>query len=130
MSVARTHHYILDPADLDELLARRATLIATVRESYPGLTETRLTRLADGTYTDVWRWDSTEQMQAALAAAPTIPDPLELGRGPNRVCPLHRSEGRGFGAAPRSALPAPPHVTCGNCRGSRSCSERRGSVDH
>jgi EmrB/QacA subfamily drug resistance transporter len=74
MSVARTHHYTLDPADLDELLARRATLIATVRESYPGLTETRLTRLADGTYTDVWRWDSTEQMQAALAAAPTIPE--------------------------------------------------------
>jgi EmrB/QacA subfamily drug resistance transporter len=74
MSVARTHHYTIDPADLDELLARRATLIATVRKSHPGLTETRLIQLADGTYTDIWRWDSAEQMQGALAATPTIPE--------------------------------------------------------
>jgi hypothetical protein len=74
MSVARTHRYTLDPSDIDELLARRATLIAAIRASYPGLTDTRLIQLADGTYTDVWRWDSTEQMQAALAATPTIPE--------------------------------------------------------
>src|SRR2546430_412357 len=53
------------PADLDELLARRATLISAVRAAYPGLAQTLLTRLDDGSYQDAWRWDSAEQMKAA-----------------------------------------------------------------
>lgn len=73
MAVVRTHHYTVDPADLDELLARRATVIAAIRAAHPGLAETRLTRQADGTFTDIWRWDSAEQMQAALATMP-IPE--------------------------------------------------------
>lgn len=64
----RTHHYRVDPADFDEFAAKRATLIATVRASYPGLAEARLTRLDDGTYTDAWRWESAEQMRAAFPA--------------------------------------------------------------
>jgi hypothetical protein len=74
MPVARTHRYTVDPANLDEMLAKRATVIAAIRSSHPGLTETRLTRLEDGTYTDVWRWDSAEQMRAAFAAVPAIPE--------------------------------------------------------
>jgi hypothetical protein len=70
MAVARTHHYTVDAADLPELLARRTTLIAAIRAAHPGLSDTRLTRLADGTFTDVWRWDTAGQMQAALAAMP------------------------------------------------------------
>jgi hypothetical protein len=70
MAVSRTHRYTVDPADLEELIARRARLIAAVRAAHPGLTQTRLTRLEDGTCTDVWSWDSTEQMQAALADMP------------------------------------------------------------
>jgi hypothetical protein len=70
MAVSRTHRYSVDPADLDELIARRATLIAAIRAAHPGLTETRLTRLEDGTCTDVWRWDSAEQMGAAMADMP------------------------------------------------------------
>jgi len=58
---------------LTQLLARRAEVIAAIRAAHPGLTQTRLTRLEDGTYTDAWRWDSAEQMQAALAAAPDFP---------------------------------------------------------
>jgi hypothetical protein len=73
MAVVRNHRYTIDPADLDELIARRAVLIAAIRAAYPGLTEARLTRLEDGTFTDVWRWDSAEHMQAALAAMP-IPE--------------------------------------------------------
>jgi hypothetical protein len=46
------------------------TPIAAIRAAHPGLTETRLTQLGDGTFTDVWRWDSTEQMRAALADMP------------------------------------------------------------
>jgi EmrB/QacA subfamily drug resistance transporter len=73
MSITRNHRYTVPAADVDELIARRATLIAVIRSSYPGLAETRLTRLDDGTYNDVWRWDTVGQMRAALAAIPTIP---------------------------------------------------------
>jgi hypothetical protein len=73
MAVSRTHRYTVDPADLEELIARRATVIAAIRAAHSGLTEAWLTRLEDGAYTDVWRWDSAEQMQAALAAARNFP---------------------------------------------------------
>ena len=73
MAVVRTHHYTVEPADLAELLARRAALITAMRAAYPGLAGTRLTRLEDGTFVDTWRWDFTGQMQAALAAMP-IPE--------------------------------------------------------
>ena len=73
MAVTRTHHYTVDEADVPELLARRAAVIAAIRAAHPGLSHTRLTRLDDGTFTDVWRWDSAEQMRAALAAMP-IPE--------------------------------------------------------
>jgi hypothetical protein len=69
MAVARTHHYTVEPADVDELLARRAVLITAVRAAYPGLTGTQLTRLEDGTFTDTWRWDTAELMRAARPAA-------------------------------------------------------------
>ena len=56
-----------------EVLARRAAVIAAVRAAHPGLSHARLIRLDDGTFTDAWRWDTAEQMQAALAAMP-IPE--------------------------------------------------------
>ena len=74
MAVSRTHRYAVDPADLDELIARRATLITAIRAAHPGLAEARLTRLEEGTFTDVWRWDSAEQMQAALADMARFPE--------------------------------------------------------
>jgi hypothetical protein len=73
VAVTRTHHYSVDPGDFEDLLTRRATVIATIRASHPGLAHTQLIRLEDGTYTDTWRWDSAEQMQAAFAAMP-IPE--------------------------------------------------------
>jgi hypothetical protein len=68
MTVTKTHHYAVGDADLDELLARRAALITAVRAAYPGLTGTQLTRLEDGTFTDIWRWDTAERMRAARPA--------------------------------------------------------------
>jgi hypothetical protein len=44
--------------------------IDAVRAAHPGLAEAQLTRLEDGPCTDVWCWESAEQMQAALAAMP------------------------------------------------------------
>jgi hypothetical protein len=73
MAVTRTHHYAVDEADVPELLARRAAVIAAIRAAHTGLSHTRLIRLEDGTFTDTWRWDSAGQMQAALAAMP-IPE--------------------------------------------------------
>jgi hypothetical protein len=66
MAAVRMHRYTLDPANLAELIARRATLLDAIRAAHPGLAEARLTRLEDGTFTDVWRWESAEQMRAAL----------------------------------------------------------------
>ncbi|MDI6102085.1 hypothetical protein QLQ12_26045 [Actinoplanes sp. NEAU-A12] len=75
----RAHAYTVDPADLEEFLARRASLIGTVRESHPGLTTTVLVRLDDGTYTDTWVWASGAQMRAALAAVASFPEaPLAM----------------------------------------------------
>ncbi|MFI6316656.1 hypothetical protein ACIBG8_04015 [Nonomuraea sp. NPDC050556] len=79
MSVVRTHAYSVAESDLEEFLARRASLIATVREGHPGLTHAVLIQLADGTYTDTWHWESAEELGAALAAIPTFPEaPLTM----------------------------------------------------
>ncbi len=74
----------MDPADLEEFLARRASLIATVRETHPGLTKTLLVKLDDDTYSDTWHWQSAAQLGAALAAIPTFleaPLTMALTRG-------------------------------------------------
>ncbi|MBG0814893.1 hypothetical protein [Planomonospora sp. ID82291] len=79
MSVLRFHTYAVDPADLEEFLARRALLIGTVRETHPGLTSALLVELDDGTYSDTWRWESETRMGAALAAIATFPEaPLTM----------------------------------------------------
>jgi hypothetical protein len=45
-----------------EFLARRGSLVATVREGHPGLAHAVLIRLEDGAYTDTWHWEIAEQM--------------------------------------------------------------------
>jgi hypothetical protein len=70
MADIRIHRYVVDPADIEELLARRAALITAIRAKHPGLAEARLIRLEDGTFVDAWRWDAADHMQAALVAAP------------------------------------------------------------
>ncbi|WP_433732858.1 hypothetical protein ACQP0C_11135 [Nocardia sp. CA-129566] len=73
MPVVRIHHYRVAADRLDALLAQRATLIDGIRGANPGLTETRLTRLEDGSYSDTWRWESAEQMLAAIGASQGFP---------------------------------------------------------
>jgi hypothetical protein len=74
MTLIRTTRFQADPAATDELLAKRATLIATIRAGFPGLREARLSQLEDGDWQDAWVWESAEAMKTALAAAPTIPE--------------------------------------------------------
>jgi hypothetical protein len=74
MATIRTHRYTVDPPEVAEFVARRGRLIAAVRAACPGLAQTRLTRLDDATFTDTWRWDTAEQMQAAAVVARTLPE--------------------------------------------------------
>ncbi|GGN22007.1 hypothetical protein GCM10010109_36400 [Actinoplanes campanulatus] len=79
VTAVRSHRYSVDPADLEEFLARRASLIGTVRETHPGLTAAVLVRLDDGTYTDTWHWSGEQELNAALAAIATFPEaPLAM----------------------------------------------------
>ncbi len=72
MAVIRTTRFTVDPAQADQLIARRAELINEVRAGYPGLAEARLARVSEDTWIDMWRWDSVTSMEKALAAAPTL----------------------------------------------------------
>ena len=74
MAVLRLTRFTADPANLEELLAKRAALVAAVRDAFPGLTDARLAKLDGDTWLDVWRWDSLASMQAAIQGAPTIPE--------------------------------------------------------
>jgi hypothetical protein len=49
-------------------------MVRMKREQQPGLAQALLIRLIDGTFVDTWRWESADQMQAALDAAPTFPE--------------------------------------------------------
>jgi quinol monooxygenase YgiN len=74
MAVIRITRFTADPANTDDLLARRANLIDAVRANHPGLTDTRLARVDDETWLDVWRWESDEALQAAVAGAHALPE--------------------------------------------------------
>jgi hypothetical protein len=60
------------PADVKEMLARRATLIDAVRRAYPGLIQAQLARVDDETWVDAWRWESRGNAEAAIANVPNI----------------------------------------------------------
>jgi len=74
MAIIRTTRFTADPAQAEEIIARRAELISAIRAGFAGLTETRLTRVGDDTWVDMWRWDCAASMQAALAGGPTLPE--------------------------------------------------------
>jgi hypothetical protein len=74
MALIRTTRFTADPADADLVLDRRGRLIAALRARYAGPTETRLVRLDERTWVDMWRWDSSEILNAALAGAPSLPE--------------------------------------------------------
>ena len=74
MTAIRTHHYRVSPERFEEFSARRAAVIEAVRAKHPALAATRLARLEDGSYSDVWVWDSAELMGRALADLPDTPE--------------------------------------------------------
>lgn len=72
-AVVRTHHYTVETGRLAQMLERRSALIAGLRAAHPAFTEATLIRQADGSYLDIWRWESAEAMQAAAQAAREVP---------------------------------------------------------
>ena len=74
MTVARFARFHVEPANVDEMISKRAALIAAIRDRFPGLTEARLARLDERTWVDVWRWESTADLQRALRGGPTVPE--------------------------------------------------------
>jgi hypothetical protein len=74
VAVLRLTRFKIDPADTEELLARRAALVTAVRKDYPGLLHTQLAMVDDETWIDAWRWDSVASAQAAIDNTPTIPE--------------------------------------------------------
>ena len=73
MATVRTHRYMLGPDQVEKFLAQRAELIGQWRAAGLDLVETRLYRLEDGTYLDIWRWASDEVMAKAFDTMGEIP---------------------------------------------------------
>ncbi|GAA1513347.1 hypothetical protein [Kribbella lupini] len=73
MSVLRLTRLTVDADRADEMLARRAALIEAVRGMTDGLTDTRLARVDEETWLDVWRWESGEALDEVAATAPGLP---------------------------------------------------------
>ena len=72
MAVIRTTRFAVAPADVETMQARRRRLLDVVRAQFGGPSEARLVRLDGETWLDVWRWDSAEDLDAAVAAAPRL----------------------------------------------------------
>jgi hypothetical protein len=95
---------LLDPAESETMLTKRADLIAAVRANFPGLTETRLARVDDETWLGQWIWDSVESLETAHhngeVGAPRSRPLLQMypNWGAIAVCRTVRGPGPGVGA--------------------------------
>lgn len=74
MAVLRLTRFKTDPADAEEMLARRNALVDAVRRAYPGLIHAQLVKVDDDTWMDAWRWESRANAQAAIADTAAIPE--------------------------------------------------------
>jgi hypothetical protein len=73
MAVVRTHRYTVETGMLAQLLERRTALIQGIRSANPAFAAATLIRQDDGSYLDIWRWESAEAMHGAAAAAKNFP---------------------------------------------------------
>jgi len=73
MAAVRTHRYTVDTGNLDAMLEQRNALITGIRSANPAFSGATLVRLEDGSYLDIWRWESAEDMRRAAEAAAKVP---------------------------------------------------------
>jgi quinol monooxygenase YgiN len=74
VAVLRLTRFKTEPADAEEMLARRNALVDAVRRGFPGLVHAELARIDDQTWMDAWRWESRANAEAALASVADIPE--------------------------------------------------------
>jgi hypothetical protein len=74
MAVLRFARFTTDPDRADEMLAKRAALISTIKAQFPALTDTCLARVDQSTWIDTWRWESLAEAESAIGRAPSIPE--------------------------------------------------------
>jgi quinol monooxygenase YgiN len=74
VAVLRLTRFKTDPTDAEEMLARRAALVAAVRQAHPGLLQAQLARVDNETWIDAWRWESRTSAQAAIDGVSAIPE--------------------------------------------------------
>lgn len=67
MSVIVSTWFDVDATEIDEMLSRRNDLVSAVRRACPGLTDARLGRVDEHRWVDIWRWDSQQSLEAAVA---------------------------------------------------------------
>lgn len=73
MATVRTHRYAVEAGNLAAMLERRTSLIDGIRSANPAFAEATLITLEDGSYLDIWRWNSAAEMQRALQNAASSP---------------------------------------------------------
>jgi hypothetical protein len=73
MAVVRTHRYTVETGRLAQFLEQRSALIQGIRSANPAFTTATLIRHDDGSYLDIWRWESAETMRRAAEAAKNFP---------------------------------------------------------
>ncbi len=78
MATFELARYTIDPSRTDELVERWHQAVAAIRARFPGLLEANLVRIDDGTWMDVWRWETHEEALAAAEAAPSVPEAARL----------------------------------------------------
>jgi hypothetical protein len=74
MALIRMTRFTADPAEAGTVLERRRQLLEAVRAAFGGPDETRLIRVDEQTWVDMWRWDSHETLRAVLEGAPKLPE--------------------------------------------------------
>lgn len=73
MATVRTHRYTVETGNLATMLERRTNLINGIRSANPAFTDATLIRMKDGSYLDIWRWESADDMHRAAEAAASAP---------------------------------------------------------
>ena len=70
MAVVRTHRYTVATGKLAQLLEQRMRLIRGLRSANPAFTAATLIRQEDGSYLDIWRWESAEARRGETIGFP------------------------------------------------------------
>jgi quinol monooxygenase YgiN len=65
--------FTIDAEQREEFLRERPAAIEAIRAAFPGLLDAQLAEQEDGSWTDVVRWRSRAEAEAAAAGCPELP---------------------------------------------------------